>query len=154
MPREGFVIRLEEWVDIVALHRQGFSIKAIARQLGISRNAVRRGLRREGPPVRAPQRLLELPSRRCVLALDSKTDIFRAKKILAGHMCLLGDVPPGLLTLGTVQAVNDYCWRLLDKVGPDGFIMAQGCAIPPSAKFENVQAMVDSVKLDSVPGRQ
>ena len=56
MPREGFVIRLEEWVDIVALHRQGFSIKAIARQLGISRNAVRRGLRRDGPPVRAPQK--------------------------------------------------------------------------------------------------
>jgi transposase len=55
MPREGFVIRLEEWVDIVALHRQGFSIKAIARQLGISRNAVRRALRRDGPPVRIPQ---------------------------------------------------------------------------------------------------
>jgi transposase len=49
------VIRLEEWVDIIAMHRQGFSIKAIARQLGISRNAVRRGLRRNGPPVRAPQ---------------------------------------------------------------------------------------------------
>ncbi len=28
----------------------------------------------------------------------------------------------------------------------DGFIMAMGCAIPPNAKFENVQAMVDSVR--------
>jgi transposase len=55
-PREGFVISLEEWVDIVALHRQGLSIKAIARRLGVSRNAVRRALRRDGPPVRAPQR--------------------------------------------------------------------------------------------------
>jgi len=55
MPREGCVIRLEEWVDIIAMHRQGFSIKAIARHLGISRNAVRRALRRDGPPVRAPQ---------------------------------------------------------------------------------------------------
>jgi transposase len=55
-PREGFVISLEEWVDIVALHRQGLSIKAIARKLGISRNAVRRALRRDGPPTRAPQR--------------------------------------------------------------------------------------------------
>lgn len=93
------------------------------------------------------ERLLELPGRQCVLALDGKTDIFRAKKILAGHMCLLGDVPPGLLTLGTVRDVNDYCRRLLTEVGPDGFILAQGCAIPPSAKFENVQAMVDSVRL-------
>ena len=91
-------------------------------------------------------RLLELPARRCVLALDGKTDIFRAKKILAGHMCLLGDVPPALLTLGSVKDVQAYCERLLTEVGPDGFIMAMGCAIPPDAKFENVKAMVDSVK--------
>lgn len=50
------MISLEEWVDIVALHRQGLSIKAIARRLGISRNAVRRALRRDGPPVRAAQK--------------------------------------------------------------------------------------------------
>jgi transposase len=29
---------MEEWVDIVALHRQGLSIKAICRQLGVGRN--------------------------------------------------------------------------------------------------------------------
>jgi len=50
------VIRLEEWVDIVSLHRQGISIKAIAKRLGVSRNTVRRALRRDGPPKRAPQR--------------------------------------------------------------------------------------------------
>jgi len=91
------------------------------------------------------ERLKDLPARRCVLALDGKTDIFRAKKILAGHMCLLGDVPPALLTLGGVAEVRAYCDRLLAEVGPDGFIMAMGCAIPPDAKFENVKAMVDSV---------
>ena len=92
------------------------------------------------------ERLLELPARRCVLALDGKTDIFRAKKILAGHMCLLGDVPPAMLTLGTVKQVQAYCDRLLTEVGPDGFIMAMGCALPPDAKFDNVKALVDSVK--------
>jgi transposase len=50
------VIKLEEWVDVVSLHRQGISIKAISRMLHISRNAVRRALRRGGPPIRAPQR--------------------------------------------------------------------------------------------------
>jgi transposase len=49
------LITLEEWVDIVALHRSGVPIKAIARQLGISRNAVRRALRRQGPPQRKPR---------------------------------------------------------------------------------------------------
>lgn len=37
-------------MDIVSLHRQGLSIKAIARQLGVGRNTVRRALHREGPP--------------------------------------------------------------------------------------------------------
>ena len=91
-------------------------------------------------------RLLELPKATCVLALDSKTDIFKAKKILDGHMCLLGDVPPALLSLGTPDQVHAYCQRLLTEVGPAGFIMAQGCDIPFDAKFENVKAMVDSVQ--------
>jgi|GEM_PF-3319259 len=56
MLRKESVIRLEERVDIVGLHRQGFSIKAISRRLGISRNALRRALRRDGPPVRALQK--------------------------------------------------------------------------------------------------
>lgn len=49
------MITLEEGVDIVALHRSGVSIKVIARTLGISRNAVRRALRRSGPQQRAPR---------------------------------------------------------------------------------------------------
>jgi uroporphyrinogen-III decarboxylase len=92
------------------------------------------------------ERLLELPARKCILALDGQTDIFRAKKILAGHMCIMGDVPPGLLTLGSVDEVKTYCDRLLTEVGPDGYIMAMGCAVPMNAKFENVKAMVDSVQ--------
>lgn len=50
------------------------------------------------------------------------------------------------LTPGAVDDVKAYCRRLLAEVGPDGFIMAMGCALPPDAKFENVKAMVDSVK--------
>lgn len=87
-------------------------------------------------------RLLEMPKARCVLALDGMTDIFRAKKILDGHMCLLGDVPPQMLVLGTPDDVYEYSTRLIREVGPGGFILAQGCAIPPNAKLENVQAMV------------
>jgi transposase len=47
-----FVITREEWVDIVSLHRQGLSIRAISARLGVSRNTVRAALRRDGPPVR------------------------------------------------------------------------------------------------------
>jgi transposase len=45
------VIRVEDWAEIRRLHRaEGMPIKAIARTLGISKNTVRRALRRGEPP--------------------------------------------------------------------------------------------------------
>lgn len=42
---------MEDWAEIRRLHRaEGMPIKAIARQLGIARNTVRRALAAEGPP--------------------------------------------------------------------------------------------------------
>ena len=49
---------VEDWAEIRRLHRvEGVAIKAIARRLGVSRNAVRRALARDAPPkyVRAPK---------------------------------------------------------------------------------------------------
>jgi transposase len=49
---------VEDWAEIRRLHRvDGMAIKAIARQLGVSRNAVRRALARDAPPKyeRAPR---------------------------------------------------------------------------------------------------
>ena len=91
------------------------------------------------------ERLLEFPQGKCVLSLDSKTDIFKAKEVLRGHMCIMGDVPPSLFSLGTPEQVTDYCKRLLSEVGPDGFILSSGCDVPVDAKPENVRAMVESV---------
>lgn len=44
------MLRLEGWVEIIALRLEGLSIRAIARRLGCSRNTVRAALRRDGPP--------------------------------------------------------------------------------------------------------
>jgi transposase len=44
------LLRLEEWVDVVSMHKAGLSISRIARELGISRNTVKATLRRDGPP--------------------------------------------------------------------------------------------------------
>ena len=42
---------MEDWAEIRRLHRsEGMAIKAIARRLGVSRNAVRRALARDSPP--------------------------------------------------------------------------------------------------------
>lgn len=90
---------------------------------------------------------LELPKGKVVLALDSLTDIFKAKEILKGHMCIAGDVPASLLKLGTTEQVIAYCKKLIDVVGDgSGFILSSGCSVPVDAKPENVKAMVDTGK--------
>jgi transposase len=44
------MLSVEGWTTIRYLHAQGKSIKAIAAELGVARNTVRRAVRREGPP--------------------------------------------------------------------------------------------------------
>ena len=44
------MLKLEEWMDIRSLHKEGHSIKAIARMTGRSRNTIRRVLREAGFP--------------------------------------------------------------------------------------------------------
>jgi transposase-like protein len=43
------LLKLEEWTDIRSLRKEGYSIRAIARQTGRSRNTVHRVLRQAGP---------------------------------------------------------------------------------------------------------
>lgn len=89
--------------------------------------------------------LRQLPARRCAVMFDGCTDIFQAKKILGDHLCLIGDVPATLLTLGTPQEVEGYVRKLIAEVGRGGgFILCSGCELPINAREENVQAMIES----------
>ena len=89
-------------------------------------------------------RLLELPAKTCILSLDSMTDIRKAKEVLGDHMCIMGDVPPALLSSGTPEQVYDHCRALVADVGPTGYILQSGCDIPLDAPLENVKAMADA----------
>ena len=89
--------------------------------------------------------LTKLPKGKCVADLDSMTDIFRAKEILKGHMCISGDVPASLLSLGKPEEVKEYCQRLIDEVGEGGgFMLTSGCECPVDVRPENLRAMVDT----------
>ncbi len=81
------------------------------------------------------------------VALDGDTNIFKAKEVLGGHMCLMGDVPAALLAFGNQEAVYRYSRKLIHEIGPEGFILQSGCDIPSNAKLENVQAMVRAASL-------
>jgi hypothetical protein len=88
----------------------------------------------------------EFPRGRIILELDSATDMFKAKEILKGHICLKGDVPASLLALGRPEDVTAYCRKLIEQVGNGGgFILSTGCTCPVDAKMENVKAMIQSV---------
>lgn len=82
-----------------------------------------------------------LPKQKCIFECDGATNIYKVREVLGDHMCIKGDVPAALLTLGTPDEVYEYCTKLIKDLGT-GLILASGCTIPPNAKFENVKAMV------------
>jgi hypothetical protein len=89
--------------------------------------------------------LKDLPKGKCIADLDSTTDIFNAKKVLGGHMCISGDVSATLLSLGNPEEVTEYCDQLIEEIGGDGgFILTSGCECPIDTKNENLHAMVDA----------
>ncbi len=91
--------------------------------------------------------LVDLPKKMCVCELDSTTDIFKAKEILKDHMCIAGDVPAALSSLGTTEEMEEYCKKLIDIVGKGtGFILSSGCTVPADCKYENFKMMIDTAK--------
>lgn len=88
------------------------------------------------------KRFKELPAKKMIMALDGDTNIFRARKQLGDHVCLMGDVPPVMLAFGDKNEVAGYCRKLMQILGPEGFILHSGCDIPANAQLENVQTMV------------
>jgi hypothetical protein len=94
----------------------------------------------------------EFPRGKCIVELDSTTDIFKAKEILRGHICLKGDVPASLLSLGQPSEVTAYCRKLIDVIGQGGgFILSTGCTCPVDAKMENVKAMLEAARGREIP---
>jgi hypothetical protein len=88
-----------------------------------------------------------LPKGSYVVSLDSTTDIFAAKHLLRGHGAIYGDISASLLTIGSPADVEAYVKRLIDEVGNDGgFILGQGCNLPPNLKPENFRAMLETCK--------
>ncbi len=89
--------------------------------------------------------LLELPKGKIMAHFDS-TDIFRAKDILKGHICIRGNFPGSLLTAGTPDDVREHVKKLIDYVGKDGGYVMCPRVVPNEAKPANLHAMIDFTK--------
>jgi uroporphyrinogen-III decarboxylase len=89
--------------------------------------------------------LKDFPKRKCILYLDDKTDIFKAKEVLGDSMCLMGNVSASLLSLGTPKKVEEATKKILEGCADGGGLIIS-CENPPDARFENLKALVDATK--------
>jgi hypothetical protein len=91
--------------------------------------------------------ILDLP-RGWGIAYFEKTDVRKAKKILGGHTCVMGGIPPSLLLQETPDGIMEYVKSLLEGVKPGGgFILAPGVAdIPKETPSENLKALIEAVE--------
>jgi len=92
--------------------------------------------------------ILELP-KGWGIAYFEKTDVGKAKKVLAGHTCVMGGVPISLLIGGTPEKIEEHIKKLLEEVKPGGgFILAADTAmgLTRETPVENIRAMIDAVE--------
>lgn len=86
--------------------------------------------------------LLELPKGKVFGHFDT-TDMFKAKEVLNGHMCICGNVPCSLLKAGTPDDVKAHAKKLIDVCGKDGgFIMSTRSPVD-DAKPDTLKALID-----------
>lgn len=86
--------------------------------------------------------LLEFPKAKVLVRFDT-TDIFRAKDVLKGHLCIEGNVPSSLLQVGTVDDVKEHCKKLIDYCGKDGGYILSPRSSTDEVKPENLKAMIE-----------
>lgn len=83
-----------------------------------------------------------------ILELDQKADMHTSKAATRGKATIVGPVDPSeVMANGTPQLVNQKCQEAIQILAPgSGFILAPGCALPPSTPDENIDAMVAAAK--------
>ena len=76
------------------------------------------------------------------------TDIFRAKRIIGDHFCIMGGIPHRDIIVMSAAEIKEKCRRLIEICGKGGgFILASGgMSNITGGKPENVQAMADAVR--------
>ena len=84
---------------------------------------------------------------RSMLIRFAESDIFRAKEMLKGKACIMGNVPIAMLQVASPSVVEEYCKKLIKEVGKDGgFILRCSTDFTQEAKPENVKTMIETVK--------
>jgi MtaA/CmuA family methyltransferase len=83
-----------------------------------------------------------------ILELDQKADMRLCKNAAQGKAVILGPVDPSeIMANGTPEQVAQKSREAIDILAPgSGFILAPGCALPPSTPDENIDAMIETAR--------
>jgi len=97
----------------------------------------------EGKYTSRLERIADTPRTGVVWYFD-QTDMERAKKILGGVSCIVGNVPSSIMMTGTSDQVRENCRRLIETCAPGGgYILAGGASID-KGDIANLKAMMES----------
>lgn len=83
------------------------------------------------------------------LSLDNVIDMAVAKEQVGAKIRLTGNVDPSAVMLqGTVLDVKKAVIECVEKTydSPKGYIVASGCSLPTEVPFENIHAMLNTVR--------
>jgi uroporphyrinogen-III decarboxylase len=86
--------------------------------------------------------IADIPEGKACYAFEA-TDMFKAKQVLGGKVCIRGNVPISILSTGRPDEVRTCCKKLIDTVGRDGGYVMDSTTGLDDAKPENVRAMFD-----------
>ena len=77
-------------------------------------------------------------------SLEHKVSLERAKEVLGGRVCVLGNLSPtGVMLRGTPDDIRQQGRACLETWGPDpGYILTMGCDFPKETPYENLQALM------------
>jgi uroporphyrinogen decarboxylase len=82
-----------------------------------------------------------------VLSIDWQFSLAEARKLISEGIGLQGNLNPALLAEATPEKVAAETNRLLEEMrGRNGHIFNLGHGVPPTAKLENIAALVETVR--------
>jgi uroporphyrinogen-III decarboxylase len=99
----------------------------------------------EGGSTSRLETMADVPAGKICYLFDH-VDMRRAKEVLGHKVCIAGNVPISLLSVGTPDEVRAYCKDLIDNVGQDGGFILAPSGQTEAVKVDNVKAMVDFAK--------
>jgi len=83
------------------------------------------------------------------ISIDNDADLFEAKNKVGHKVRLMGNIKPSEVMLeGTVRDVKKAVFQCVRQAydNPKGYIVASGCSLPTETPFQNIHAMMDTVR--------